>query len=194
MDTVVASQEFLAAEAKGRRLLATLEQKLQQSGPDVQRADLDISYHQQSYDSSVELEKVFTNALNIESVDIHDWTHVAVSHSPTSEVAYSNFFHPVEGSIICFDNDKTRDGNIPEKRIEWSDVMYQVYKQQAIEKQQPISKLRTIWRYHIINADTRKIIGEAETFGSPNVGRFYTEYTRSDLRDSGFFALLGEHN
>ena len=194
MATVVASQQFLAAEAKGRRLFAALEQKLRQSGSDVRDRDIDISYHQESFGSSVDFDTQFVNALDNENIQFDGWTHVSVSDSTNSQVAYSNYFCPREGGILCFDNDKDKDGNEPGDRIEWSDLMYHVYEQQAIEKQQPMSKLRIIWRFHIVNSETRRIIGEAKTFGAPNVGPFFTEYTRSDPRDSGFFALLGKQS
>ena len=62
--------------------------------------------------------------------------------------------------------------------------MFQVYEQQASKKLQPLNTLRTIWRFCIINDETRRLIGEAKSFGAANVGLSYTEYSRGEFENS----------
>ena len=96
---------------------------------------------------------------------------------------------------MCFNNSKLDDGNAPESRLEWSEILFQVYQLEAAQQLQSLRDLRTIWRFYIVNADTRTILGEARTHGSPEDGLAYTEYRpRGITNDSGFFALLGYPN
>ena len=107
--------------------------------------------------------------------------------------AYSNFLSAPQGSIVCFNNDKSEDHNAPESRLEWSDIIFQVYQMEAAKRLQVLRGLRTIWRFWIVNPDTHSILGEARTHGSPEgQGLPYIEYRPGGTtNDSGFFALLG---
>ncbi|KAL8801689.1 MAG: hypothetical protein Q9182_004283 [Xanthomendoza sp. 2 TL-2023] len=105
--------------------------------------------------------------------------------------AYTNFFGARDGSIICYENEKLQDRSDPRDRIQWSDIIFQAFEQEAIRKHQPITSLRTIWRFHVVNSTTRKIVGEANTLGAPKVGPYFIEHSPSGSRDRGFFALLG---
>ena len=62
-----------------------------------------------------------------------------------------------------------------------------------IQTSQAMRRLRTIWRFQIINPDTSGILGEARTHGSPeDQGLPYIEYRPGETtNDGGFFALLG---
>lgn len=61
----------------------------------------------------------------------------------------------------------------------------------ATKCHQPASELRTIWRFWVINTDTRHLLGEARSSGNPREGTLDTEYR---FTDSGFHALLGSPN
>ena len=86
------------------------------------------------------------------------------------------------------ENDKMEDNNDPQDRLEWSEVVSQVHQMEAAKAIQSCKLLKSIWRYWIVNPDTRDIIGEAKTFGSPiNEGLQYTEYRQGNgENDSGF--------
>ena len=72
-------------------------------------------------------------------------------------------FAPRRGSIVCMDNNKFRDNHDPHNRLEWSEILFQVYQQEALRTMKPASTLRTIWRFQIVNNDTQRLIGEAKT-------------------------------
>lgn len=71
--------------------------------------------------------------------------------------------------------------------------MFQVYQIEAAKILQPLRKLRTIWRFWIMNLDTHRILGEARVHGSPeDQGLPYVEYRPGETSNhSGFFALVG---
>ncbi len=114
---------------------------------------------------------------------------MTVNGRTSSTGAYSNLFAPGQGSIICVYKDKSHDGNQPRDRLEWSQVISQVYQKLALESLQPATELRTLWRFWIVNDETQDILGEAKSFGHPRYEPpWFTEYRPGD---SGFFALLG---
>ncbi len=63
---------------------------------------------------------------------------------------------------------------------------------EAAKRLQDLRKLRTIWRFWIVNPDTSIILGEARKYSSPEDRGTYIDYRpRETTNDSGFFALLG---
>ncbi len=63
---------------------------------------------------------------------------------------------------------------------------------EAAKPLQELRKIRTIWRFWIVNPDTSIILGEARTYSSPEDRGTYIEYRpRETTNDGGFFALLG---
>ena len=73
------------AVAKGRSLFQALEQRLNDStGSDVQKPNIDLHYHQDSWGTTLELGQPLANALNAEHIVADDWEYVAVMNTPTS--------------------------------------------------------------------------------------------------------------
>lgn len=70
---------------------------------------------------------------------------------------YSNLFASRQDSIVCADNDKSRDINEPCDCLEWSQILIQFYQTLAFRTLQPTSELRTIWRFWIVNNETIQI-------------------------------------
>ena len=71
------------------------------------------------------------NALFDENIDKEGWTQVSVKSNSYQEVAYSILISAPQGSIGCLLNDKFEEHNAPESRLEWSDIMSQVYQMEA---------------------------------------------------------------
>ena len=133
------------------------------------------------------------NAFFNENIEVEGWTHVTVRSIGYPDPAYSNFISATQGSIVCVNNNKLEDHNASESRLEWSDIMFQVYRIEAAKRLQSMRELRTIWRCWIMNPDTRRILGEARVHGSyQDQSLSYIEYRPGGTTsDSGFFALLG---
>lgn len=70
--------------------------------------------------------------------------HVSVTSNGYPDPAYSNFISAPQGSIVCTNNDRFEDHNAPENRLEWSDVMFQVYQMEAAKRLQVLRGLRII--------------------------------------------------
>ena len=105
------------------------------------------------------------------------------------EAAYPNYFSPTEGSICCLDNDKMKDDNEAEDRLEWSEVIFQLHQMEAARTLQLTRNLKIVWRLYIINSVTPTILGEARAqVANRKEGLPYGEYRQGD---GGFFALLG---
>ena len=78
---------------------------------------------------------------------------------------------------MCVNNNKLADKNAPDGRLERSDDIFQVNQMEAAKTLQVPRRLRTIWRFWIINPDTNRILAEARTHGSPEgQGLPYIEY------------------
>ena len=71
------------------------------------------------------------NALFDEKIEKEGWTQVCVKSNGYQEVAYSILISAPQGSIGCLFNDKFEDHNAPESRLEWRDIMFQVYQIEA---------------------------------------------------------------
>ena len=183
---------YNAALARGRILFPLLQQRLDNPAThDVEVASLELNYHLENQSGWPGMPPEHEDAFENENLELDGggWTTVTVNGRTSSRVAYSNFFAPGQGSIICVYNDKTQDGNQPRDRLEWSQVISQVYQKLALESLQPATNLRTIWRFWIVNDETQRILGEAKSFGHPrDESPWFTEYRPGD---SGFFALLG---
>ena len=137
-------------------------------------------------------------ALGSENLRLDDWTNVVVRSKesrPEDIETYSNYFNPIHGSIICSNNDKSQDQNDPDERLQWSEVMFQVYKKMAKDSLQSTTELRTIWRSWVVNRSTMYILAEAQWFGTdegpPRDMGTYDEYRAGDR---GVFAILGSPN
>ncbi|CAF9943085.1 MAG: hypothetical protein ALECFALPRED_010556 [Alectoria fallacina] len=189
------SSQYVQAEAKGRVLFQRLEERLNDpNAHDRVQANVEINYELESWEGIADLgSAALEHASFNENIDIEGWTFVNVKSNGYQDPAYSNFLSAPQGSILCTNNDKLRDYIAPGSRLEWSDIIFQVYQMEAVKKYQALRGLRTIWRYHIINPDTRRILGEARTHGSPeDQGLPFIEYRPGrTTNDSGFFALLG---
>ena len=87
------------------------------------------------------------NAFFNENIEVEGWTHVTVKNIGDPDPAYSNFISATQGSIVCVNNNKLEDHNAPESRLEWSDIMFQVYQIEAAKRLQSLRRLRTIGRW-----------------------------------------------
>ena len=189
------SPQYVQAEAKGRLLFERLERRL--NDPHVHdrvQADIEINYELNSLGVFADLgTAALENALFNENIDVEGWVHVSVTSSGCPDPAYSSFISATQGSILCINNNKLEDHNAPESWFEWSDIIFQVYQMEAAKKLQSLRRLRTIWRFWIVNPDTRRILGEARVHSSPeDQGLPYIEYRPGGTKnDGGFFALLG---
>ena len=67
---------------------------------DGQRADLDITYYQQSFGSSVVFWRRDHQFVGSRDVRSHVWTHFSIPDSPTSDVAYSILFYSSEEFML----------------------------------------------------------------------------------------------
>ena len=163
------SSQYVQAEAKGRVLFQRLERRLNDpNAHDRVQADIKINYELESWEGPADLgTTALENALFNENIDVEGWTFVSVKSNGCQNPAYSNFLSAPQGSIVCVNNDKLEDHNAPESRLEWSEILFQVYQMEAAKTLQVLRGLRTIWRFWIINPDTHKILGEARTHGSP---------------------------
>ena len=174
------SRLYIEALAKGRILFSLLQQRLDNPAThDVEVASLELNYRLDNHPGWPGMPLEHEDAFENENLELEGggWTTVTVSGRTTSKGAYSNLFAPGQGSIICFFNDKSHDENQPRDRLEWSQVISQVYQKLALELLQPATELRTIWRFWIVNDETQVILGEAKSFGDPrDESPWFTEY------------------
>lgn len=188
------SSIYTQAETKGRLLFQRLQQRLRDSAAhDEVQASLEINYGISALECPPNHGTVVENAFLNENIELEDWRSVSVNDRTSSEAIYTNYFCPGQGSIFCTENDKWKDHNHPQDRLQWSEIVFQIHQSEAVKAHQSAKLLRTIWRFWIVDPDTNDILGEAKSFGNPHdEGLPYTEYRQEDSgNDSGFFALLG---
>lgn len=115
----------------------------------VEVASLELNYRLDSHPGWPGMSPEHEDAFENENLELEGggWITVTVNGSTSSEGAYSNFFAPGQGSIVCVYNDKSQDENQPRDRLEWSQVISQVYQKLTLESLQPTTKLRTISRF-----------------------------------------------
>lgn len=184
---------YTVCEAKGRVLFTRWMQRLNGlDAHDVQTATVELNYDLRS--RVVVSPGVDPEALANENLELGNWTEVFVRSKGFARVSYTNFFDPTQGSIVCANNDKSEDKNNPADRLEWSEVMFQVYQKVAMNLLQPMTELRTIWRHWIVNNSTRHILSEALWFGTSNPLRDLDSFVQYQPGASGFFAILGCQN
>ena len=134
--------------------LAEMKRSCAETSRDHDRvqANIEINYELESWEGSADLgSDALENALFNENIDLEGWTFVSVKSNGYQDPAYSNFLSAPQGSIVCFNDDKSEDHNAPESRLEWSDIIFQVYQMEAAKRLQVLRGLRTIWRF-----DTRE--------------------------------------
>ena len=178
--------------AKGRSLFAELQLRLDTPS----RHDIVTPSLADNYDLEVRAERPGLSggveiAFQHENLRLQEegWHGVIVESKTSSLQIGHHFFDPKQGSVVCVDNNKFNDGNEPPNRLEWSAILFHCHKTVADQLAKPTTKLKTIWRCFIINDQTRQMIGESKTFGSPrDESPLFVEYRPSD---EGFFALLG---
>ena len=171
-------------------------ERLENNANDVVAANVELNYYLEInplLEPTVEPE-----ALASENLRLEDWKNVVVrsiESPPQDRVPYSNYFNPIQGSIICSNNDKSQDRNDPDERLQWSEVMFQVYQKMTKDSLQSTKELGTIWRSWVVNSSTLYILAEAQWFGTdegpPRDMGSYDEYRTGDR---GFFAILGSPN
>ncbi|KAI4199258.1 MAG: hypothetical protein LQ350_004718 [Teloschistes chrysophthalmus] len=168
------SNLYTGYETKGRNLFARLTQRLNDLGAhDVQTAGIELNY---DLGSRVAVEPgMDLEALANENLESRNWTEVSVKSKAGPKDT---------------NNDKEKDKNDPADRLEWSKVMFQVYQKVAMDSLQPMTELRTIWRYWIVNTSTRYILSEALWFGTSGPPRDFDSFVEYRPGDSGFFAIL----
>lgn len=122
-----ARQLYMQAESKGRLLSGRLQQRLQDStAHDEHRANVEIHYRLVHSRESPELGEQLQNPHSYEKIALEGgWNLVTVFSNGSHNPAYSNYLSPTEGSICCLANDKMKDVNESEDRLEWSEVIFQ---------------------------------------------------------------------
>ena len=183
------SDLYNAAVEKGQLLFGLLQQRLDTpAAHDTETASLQLNYRIDTSPGWPGMIRGQEPALRNEGLELEGggWITAGVSSRTANETAYTNLFAPGQGSIVCWANDKIYDGNQPSERLEWSQTLFQTFQTLAL---QPTPPLKTIWRYCIINKETRQILDEARLFGHPREdAELFTEYCPGD---SGFFAICG---
>ena len=162
-----------------------MNERLEKNANDVVAANVELNYYLEInplLEPTVEPE-----ALASENLGLEDWTNVVVrsiESLPHDKAPYSNYFNPVQGSIVCSNNDRSLDLNDPDERLQWSEVIFQVYQKIAEDSLQSTKELRTIWRSWVVNSSTMYILAEAQWFGTdegpPRDMGSYDEYRAGD--------------
>ena len=170
------------AESKGRLLFQNLQRRLHDSATsDVVQADIEINYDIEPSEGPPYHSREVENAFLNENIELEGWRLVTVFDRTTSEKIYDNFFSPTQGIIFCANNDKTKDHNDPQDRLQWSEIIFQIHQSEALRALKSPKLLRTYWQFWIVNAETNSIIGQARSFGNPcNEGLPFTEYRKGD--------------
>lgn len=108
------------------------------------------------------------------------------------EPIYTNWFDPNNGVVVANLNDKSKDMSAEEDKIFPSEILWQSWCRVANRNSVPVSNLRAIVRYFIINDASKRVIKDVmdHSFSSRDV-EDHLEYTKFD---DGFFALLGSVN
>ncbi len=188
---------YVHAESKGRFLFDSLQRRINDpDAHDVVQANVEIHYTVECWEGVADLgTPALENALYNDNIDTESWTQLSVTSNGSPDRAYTNYISATQGSIICANNNKMDNRNDPGSRLQWSEILFQVYQMEASKRLQELGQLRTIWRFWIVNPDITKIIGEAKSFSSSEYGGSYIKYRPSgSTNDSGFFALLGRPN
>lgn len=179
--------EYLTAEARGRRLFALLERRI--SDPlttDVVQTDININYKVRSDESPATVPKNIEGGVDGEH---SRWRQVNISSPEEDKPAYVNFMNPDLGFIVCVFNFKDMDSNSPGNRLEWSQLLFQAYKEEAArEPAHPLTNLNKIWRVWVVNLSTHVLIGLLKKTGESGESTLYRPEHR------GFYVLLGSPN
>jgi hypothetical protein len=187
----MAYEVYCAAIEKGRGLFEKLQTHLDDAKTeDVVRDDLTLHYQRRiEAENPRNIEQYLHRALINEGADFEDWKVVTVWSLDGNSInaPYLNYIS-AEGAVVCNFNDKFLDHNEPEDRLEWSEMLFQIYANVTREAGKPLKNLRTIWRIVISNGDTTTILGEATKKGSGTWQRTFLEFKAGT---NGFFALLG---
>jgi hypothetical protein len=127
---------------------------------------------------------------------ISNSTYVDVSSAGTpkyNDSAYSNWFDPVHGLIVCNENYKSRDTRSGDKMLWPSEVLWQCWKSTALGAKKLASDLCATVRLRIVNEASQIAIWQASKHSSSSRidDDNQIEYTR---HDNGFYAILGTPN
>ena len=116
------------------------------------QAGIEINYDLDSWEGIVDLgSDALENALQNENVETEGCKFIPVKSNGFIDPAYENFISAPQGCIICVNNSNLEDHKAPESRLEWSDVVFQVYQMEATKTLQELRRLRIIWQFWIMN-------------------------------------------
>jgi hypothetical protein len=124
---------------------------------------------------------------------ISNSTYVDVSSAGAYWAAYSNWFDPLHGLIVCNENFKIRDENSEDKKLWPPEVLWQCWKSKALEAEKRASDLCAVMRLCIVNDASQIAIWQASQHSSfSRIDKNnQVEYTS---QDNGFYAILGSPN
>ena len=188
---------YVYAESKGRFLFDSLQRRINDPDAlDIVEANIEIHYTVDRWEEAGGFgTKALAGALRNENIDNDNWTQLFVKSNGYTDWAYINYISATQGSIVCADNDKMHDHNAPGNRLQWSEIMFQLYQIEGAKQLQELRKIQTIWRFWIVNQNTRAILDEAKSCSSSDDKGSFIEYRPgAATTNSGFFAILGSPN
>ena len=189
-----ASDEYMAAVKKCRRLCGELKIFRLPEGVRYQR--MDLLYGVDSGPLINAPRPIATaliacggfNTSNLVYVDVRS-PHKSVH----GDAAYCNHMDSTSGVTICNENFKDRDENAPEKQLWPSKILWQSWTTVAKTQGSRPGDLKVIVRSWIVNKPTQRVIWQAAKLSTCTVQgpRDHKEYTEWD---QGYHAILGSVN
>lgn len=189
-----ASDEYMAAVEKGRRLCGELKSFRLPEGVRFQRMDLLYSVDSKTLTNAPN--PIATALIACGGLSTSNLVYVDV-RSPHKSVhddaAYCNHMDSTSGVMICNENFKNRDENATEKQLWPSEILWQSWTTVARTQGSRPGDLKVIVRSWIINKPTQRVIWQAAklstcTMEGPRDHKEYTEW------DQGYHAILGSVN
>ncbi len=108
------------------------------------------------------------------------------------DAIYINWFDPTNGVVIANLNNKDKDKAAPEDKTFPSEILWRSWVKVAKKNSVPLSKLRVVVRYFIINEASKAVIKDTWAYSDfTRDEKFHRELTDTD---PGFFAVLGSIN
>lgn len=114
----------------------------------------------------------------------------SIGNKPYDDAAYSHRASDRSGTLVLYENNKSRDDHAEGLRLWPSEIGWQFYQMVAAEDTTSAKKLRAIVQYFVIEPETHMILYQAAqesscTRSGPDSYQEYTEF------DNGFYAILG---
>lgn len=85
-----------------------------------------------------------------------------------TDAAYSHRASSRSGTLVCYENHKTRDNNAAGMRLYPSEISWQSYQSVKTEDSAPQKQLRAIAQHFVIETETRMVLYQAAQESSYN--------------------------